>query len=189
METKICRICGEEKELTLFETDNRKKSKYTNRCRKCKHEMDDKASRAYRSLKRRSALLNIPMEVTPREIRQLFAMFDGRCAYCGKRPEKESQLHLEHICALSEFGRNTLANLLPACNSCNLSKGNKPIVSHFLDHRDKFSDENMALVVDYMALLSGTKKEDVVGEMADDYALYLLKQGRMKLGKEATSNG
>ncbi|WP_374103983.1 HNH endonuclease [Bacillus sp. ISL-18] len=103
-------------------------------------------------------------------------MFDGCCSYCGKRPKKESLLHLEHIVALSEGGRNTLANLLPACVSCNLSKSNKPIVTHFLNNREKFPDVHFRLVIDYMSVLSGSTKEDVVKELTDDHVMYELKQ-------------
>ncbi|MFD0827099.1 HNH endonuclease [Neobacillus sp. M.A.Huq-85] len=186
MEMRICRICGIEKELTLMEIDSRHKSKYTNRCRQCKHDSDDKASRAYRSLKGRSSKLGIPMEVTAKEIRLLFGMFDGKCAYCSKRPEKEHNLHLEHICALSEGGRNTLANLLPACARCNISKSNKPIVTYFFDKREKFPDTNLSMVVDYMSLLQGVSKEEVLSELTDEHVAYELKQERLSISKEAS---
>jgi 5-methylcytosine-specific restriction endonuclease McrA len=184
-ETRQCGICNEVKPLEKFEIDSRKKDKRTNRCYDCKYEQDDKASRAFRSLKSRSLKLGIPMEVTAKEIRLLFEMFQGTCAYCGKRPEKEHQLHLEHIVALSEGGRNTLANLLPADAGCNISKSNKPLVTHFLNNRERFPDGNLAQVIDYMALLQGVSKEDVAKEMTDDHVAYLLKQARQVIEKEA----
>lgn len=186
MEKKKCRLCGQTKRIDLFELDSRTKNKYTNRCKSCKHKLDDKSAQAHRRLKRRSAKLGIPMEVTPGEIRLLFSVFDGCCSYCSKRPEKARNLHLEHIVPLSENGRNTLENLLPACIHCNTKKGVKPIATHFMDNREKFPDENMSLVIDYIALLSGCKKEDVAGELADEHALYMLKQARKAIGKDAT---
>jgi 5-methylcytosine-specific restriction endonuclease McrA len=185
-EKKTCRICGMVKNITEMEIDSRKKSIYMNRCRECKHSNDDKAARSYRSLKRRAKAANVPMEVTAREIRLLFNMFDGACAYCNKRPESSRHLHLEHICAMSEGGRNTLANLIPACATCNISKKSKPIVSFFFDNREKFPDSNFVTVVDYMALLGGEKKEDVVKKIADDHALYQLRQLQTELEREAT---
>lgn len=178
METKKCRICGQRKKIHLFEIDSRIKTNYSNRCKRCKNKLDDKASRAYRRLRAKSAKLKIPvpMEVTTSEIRLLFNVFDGCCAYCSKRPEKAKNLHLEHICSLAEGGRNTLQNLIPACINCNSKKGTKPIATHFLENRDRFPDENMALVVDYIALLSGSKKEDVVAEMTDDHISFVKKQ-------------
>ncbi|MEH7237308.1 HNH endonuclease [Bacillus sp. JJ1562] len=183
METKICRICGLEKELSLFEIDSRVKNKITNRCRECKHELDDKASRAFRRLRRRSADLNIPMEVSVREIRLIFQMFDGRCAYCNKRPEQPKHLHLEHIQPLSEGGRNTLANLIPACIHDNASKGTKPIVTYFLENRDKFPDENFALVISYISLLTNSKKEDVVADLTNEHVGFELRQAFEGIGK------
>ena len=185
METKKCRICGQSKQIHLFEVDSRTKTKHTNRCKSCKHKIDDKAARSYRRLRLRANKLGIPIEVTPREIRLLFNVFDGCCAYCSKRPEKAKNLHLEHIVALSEGGRNTLQNLIPACNICNSKKGTKPIATHFIENREKFPDENMAQVIDYISFLSGNKKEEVAAEFADDHTLYLLKQARPALEKEA----
>jgi 5-methylcytosine-specific restriction endonuclease McrA len=172
--------------MDLFEVDSRTKNKYTNRCKLCKHKLDDKASKAYRRLRLRSAKLGILMEVTPGEIRLLFRVFDGCCAYCSKRPEKARNLHLEHICSLAEGGRNTLQNLIPACLHCNSRKGVKPIATHFIENREKFPDENMTMVIDYIALLTGSKKEEVAGEMADEHVLYMLKQARQAIGKEVT---
>ncbi|PFP30180.1 hypothetical protein COJ96_06835 [Bacillus sp. AFS073361] len=114
------------------------------------------------------------MEVTTKEIRLLLNVFEGCCAYCSKRPEKARNLHLDHIVPLSENGRNTLANLIPACNRCNSSKGTKPVATHFLDK--KVPEENMALVIEYLALLSGSKKEDIASEMTDDHISYVKKQ-------------
>lgn len=169
-----CRICKQYKREDLFEGDSRCKDRKTNRCKACKNTLEDKASRAYRRLRLRSNKLGISMEVTASEIRLLLNVFDGCCAYCSKRPEKARNLHLDHLVAISEGGRNTLANLIPACNSCNSKKGTKPVVTHFL--ANKVPDENMALVIDYIALLSGSKKEVVASEMTDDHIAYLRKQ-------------
>jgi 5-methylcytosine-specific restriction endonuclease McrA len=169
-----CRICKQSKREDLFEIDSRYKDKYTSRCKSCKSGLDDKASRAYRRLRLRSQKLGIPMEVTTKEIRLLLDVFDGRCSYCSKRPEKSKNLHLDHLVPISEGGRNTLANLIPACIRCNSSKGTKPVVTHFLTK--KVPDENMALVIDYISLLTGSRKEDVASEMADDHIAYLRKQ-------------
>lgn len=173
-EKRRCRICKQYKHVDLFEIDSRKKDKYTSRCRACKNDLDDKASRTYRRLRLKSNKLGIPMEVTTKEIRLLLNVFDGCCAYCSKRPEKAKNLHLDHLVPLSEGGRNTLANLIPACIRCNSSKGTKPVVTHFLTK--KVPDENMALVIDYVSLLSGSKKEVVASEMTDDHIAYLRKQ-------------
>ena len=46
---------------------------------------------------------------------------DWRCAYCGQRP---TVLVQDHVIPLSRGGRHAIANILPACRSCNASKYN-----------------------------------------------------------------
>lgn len=48
-----------------------------------------------------------------------------RCAYCGIRPERLTQ---DHVIPLSRGGRHAPANCVPACKSCNYSKGGKLLV-------------------------------------------------------------
>jgi 5-methylcytosine-specific restriction endonuclease McrA len=45
-----------------------------------------------------------------------------RCAYCDGRAS-----HLDHVVPLSRGGTDTEANIVPACASCNLSKGAKTL--------------------------------------------------------------
>jgi 5-methylcytosine-specific restriction endonuclease McrA len=181
-ETRQCRICNEIKPIEYMEVDSRRKDKRQNRCQECKNRSHDKAARAYHHLRHRSSL---PVEVTAAEIRLLFEMFDGKCAYCGQRPEKERDLTLDHIVPISENGRNSMANLIPVCAFENKSKSNKPLVTHFFNNRDKFPDENMSLVIEYMALLSGSSKEAVAAELTDELISYELKQSRLAIEKEA----
>lgn len=59
-------------------------------------------------------------DVTPDELRELWARFGGRCAYCDA-PATE----LDHVVPLSKSGDNTAQNLVPACFECNRSKAAK----------------------------------------------------------------
>lgn len=56
-----------------------------------------------------------------------------RCAYCGCKPRKLTQ---DHVVPVSKGGQHTASNIVPACQSCNSSKGARmPRVSyqqHFL---------------------------------------------------------
>lgn len=47
--------------------------------------------------------------------------FNNKCAYCGK----EELLQQDHFIPLSKDGEYTVNNIIPACKSCNTSKGNK----------------------------------------------------------------
>jgi 5-methylcytosine-specific restriction endonuclease McrA len=50
----------------------------------------------------------------------LLKIFGGHCAYCWELTEKLTQ---DHIVPLSRGGAHTLTNVVPACRSCNSSKG------------------------------------------------------------------
>ncbi len=80
---------------------------------------------------------------TKKQREALKAMFNGRCAYCGGDLDR---MHADHVqpCIritrdpwgrplsaeerrFSKPERNTVANMMPACVSCNLHKGNYSI--------------------------------------------------------------
>lgn len=70
---------------------------------------------------RRAALAGVQsFAVTARDVRRLFARFDGCCTYCHTRPSEP--LQLDHVVPLARGGRHSIGNLTPACRSCNSSK-------------------------------------------------------------------
>lgn len=64
----------------------------------------------------------------------------GGCAYCGT---SEGSMQRDCVLPLSRGGRYTIANVVPACRSCNASKGNEE-VTHWL--RRKHLDERAFLL-------------------------------------------
>jgi 5-methylcytosine-specific restriction endonuclease McrA len=64
----------------------------------------------------------------------------GGCAYCGVTGEP---LQRDCVLALSRGGRYTLANIAPACRSCNASKCNDEVTAWL---RRKRLDERAFLV-------------------------------------------
>ena len=65
--------------------------------------------------------------------------FDNKCCYCGK----ENPLAQEHFIPMSNDGEYTHNNILPACKSCNSSKGTKdfalwyPLFKHYNKKREQ----------------------------------------------------
>lgn len=55
--------------------------------------------------------------------RNLLDMFDGLCAYCRLRPAST----WDHIIPISRGGETVPGNIVPACASCNASKGNRNV--------------------------------------------------------------
>jgi 5-methylcytosine-specific restriction endonuclease McrA len=78
---------------------------------------------ARRRAQKAGALLN---DLTNAQWREIQAAYGYRCAYCGAKPKKLEQ---EHIQPLSKGGNHTVANVVPACAACNRRKGaGEPLV-------------------------------------------------------------
>lgn len=61
-------------------------------------------------------------DVTAAMLNERARVFGHVCAYCGGPHE-----HWDHVIPVSRGGKHCLANLRPACASCNLSKGKKTL--------------------------------------------------------------
>jgi hypothetical protein len=79
--------------------------------------------------KRRKALQrgNIVTHVSVSSIISRFNAFNNRCAYC----DSASKLQIEHVIPISANGSHDITNIVPACQSCNMSKGRKEMESWF----------------------------------------------------------
>ena len=58
------------------------------------------------------------------DVADVFAEFNHACAYCLRTDRK---LTVDHMEPVSKGGDNTRANIVPACLSCNSSKGDRSI--------------------------------------------------------------
>lgn len=56
----------------------------------------------------------------------------GCCAYCGS---VEGPLQRDCVLPISRGGRYTVSNVVPACRSCNASKGNQEVTTWLRRHR------------------------------------------------------
>jgi 5-methylcytosine-specific restriction endonuclease McrA len=61
-----------------------------------------------------------PGSFTKAEFAELVESVEGRCVYCWEQPEVLTQ---DHIVPLSRGGSDYITNIVPACRSCNASKG------------------------------------------------------------------
>lgn len=71
---------------------------------------------------------SLPSTFTGQDWRSALVYFHGCCAYCGNPPslfDTYTVLHEEHFIAQINGGGYTPDNILPACQSCNLSKGER----------------------------------------------------------------
>lgn len=60
---------------------------------------------------------------THQQWKETVIYFEGRCAYCGRTMKKGERLTRDHLEPVKEGGRTTQDNIVPACSSCNSSKG------------------------------------------------------------------
>ena len=68
-------------------------------------------------------------KITPKQFMARCAAFNFCCAYCNKPTEMETEL--EHVISRSKGGSHCLANIVPACRSCNRSKYNYEMESWY----------------------------------------------------------
>ena len=71
---------------------------------------------------RRAYRLGLPGHLTLEQWRAIKVAYKGKCAYCGKRTKR---LTIEHVIPISKGGGTLPDNIVPACYSCNSSKGNR----------------------------------------------------------------
>lgn len=61
-------------------------------------------------------------KLTKQERRAVYDKMGGHCAYCGCKL-RYSDMQVDHVVPLRKGGDDALANMLPACRSCNHYKG------------------------------------------------------------------
>jgi hypothetical protein len=73
--------------------------------------------------RRRARILGVGGSFTAKEFRELKEAHEYTCVYCGEL----KTLGPDHVLPLSRGGSNNIENILPACKSCNCTKGTKTL--------------------------------------------------------------
>ena len=76
---------------------------------------------AYPSVIRLRRYINLPYSKIVLSRRNIMKRDGNRCQYCGSK----SNLTIDHVVPRSRGGGDTWENLVTACDSCNLKKGNR----------------------------------------------------------------
>jgi 5-methylcytosine-specific restriction endonuclease McrA len=101
----------------------------TGRSRNCyKCEIELRTLGAVKGHPKRSGRPNSPRQITPDEWTRCSDYFDNACAYCGDGGAEPAR---DHVVAMARGGFLTVDNTLPACRSCNSSKGARPMVAWY----------------------------------------------------------
>lgn len=69
---------------------------------------------------------NLDRALSPAEIKEVFALTEGECLYCG-----DPATTIDHYIPLARGGKHEVSNLVPACRRCNCKKSTK-LPSEFL---------------------------------------------------------
>lgn len=75
---------------------------------------------------------------------EVLKFFNHECAYCGSREGLEQ----EHIVPVNKGGRYVIGNIVPACRSCNASKGSKNM-QEWYSKSEVFDQERLEKIMMY----------------------------------------
>jgi 5-methylcytosine-specific restriction endonuclease McrA len=106
------------------------KRRFRGRVRKGRVYCNDIACSILRRREARMVIARLKDSHTAQEWAALVELHDGTCVYCQESPATSK----DHIVPVSRGGSDGIDNLVPACLSCNSSKGNK-LLSEWLPQK------------------------------------------------------
>jgi len=111
-----------------------------------------------RATQRRNALKRkLPATLTVSEWEFIKESFGFTCCYCGKK----LPLVQEHYVAVANLGGYELGNIVPACQSCNSSKGAKLINDWYPTHKS-YSPERESKILSF---IEKTKEMNLINNL------------------------
>jgi len=136
--TRVCSFCGESKPLEEFAKnglDGEGTTRYRDDCKQCYNirRRENRTSKRHNDFiggqKRRG---EEDPDFSFQDWKLCVIYFGGECAYCGRTMRRGERLTHDHLEALSKGGRTTSDNIIPACSTCNSSKGNDDFKDWFM---------------------------------------------------------
>lgn len=153
-----CAFCGEVKPITDFPrngTDKKGRPEWRQDC-KCCYNIRRKENRTKKKhsdfiggQKRRG---EENPDFTHQEWKEALIFFGGECAYCGGTPRKGQRLTRDHLEPVSVGGRTIQSNIVPACQSCNSSKGAEDFKDWFMK-QPFFSQERLNRIFKWRTII------------------------------------
>ena len=156
---KVCTHCGETKLIEDFHKDGKDadgSTRYRDECRLCYNvkRKENRGSNKHAEFvghQRHRGERDIDYSYT--EWRETVIYFGGMCAYCGRTMRKGEYLTRDHLTAYSDGGKTEQGNIVPACTSCNCSKGNKDW-RDWLMAQSFFSQERMNKIFQWKQIVN-----------------------------------
>lgn len=108
------------------------------------------------------------------------------CQYCGAHPP-DVTLHVDHVIAIANGGRNDMDNLVTACADCNLGKSSVPlaVAPQSLEQKSAEIAEREAQLVGYQEIINMKRQriEDDAWRVVD-----VLYPGRSEINRNMLSS-
>lgn len=94
-----------------------------------------------------------PRQTMPKaQWEQVKAEFGGHCIFCGQTGTKENRgIVPDHLIPVTRFGELVVGNTVPACQTCNDSRGEKDWRPFLRERFPRDADAQIARVEDYLA--------------------------------------
>lgn len=155
---KRCSFCGEVKPISAFAkngVDSDGRARYRDDCKQCynirrrENATKKKHTDFVHGMKRRG---EVDVSYSHQEWKETVIFFGGECAYCGRTMHKGERLTRDHLEPVSEGGLTTQDNIVPACQSCNSSKGKLEWRSWFMK-QPFFSQERMNRIFKWRSII------------------------------------
>lgn len=155
---RICVFCGKQKPLVDFPRNGltpegdpayRYDCKTCYNIRRTENNNKKKHSDFIGGQKRRG---EVAPTYTHQEWKEALIFFGGECAYCGCTTRRGERLTKDHLLAMSAGGTTSQENIVPACSSCNSSKGAEDFRDWFMK-QSFFSQERLNRIFKWRTIM------------------------------------
>lgn len=130
-----CRECKKKKPAndTYFIRHNGTRSRFSTRCKVCEKKWRQTNGFRFRSQKvvhaarRRARILGLADNFSETDWNRCLDWWDNCCAYCGEPKDLFRRLFQDHVVPVVSGGAYVPDNIIPACQTCNTSKGKREL--------------------------------------------------------------
>lgn len=102
---------------------------------------------------RRARIKKLISDFTVEEWLNALEYFDNKCAYCRCEGSENESLQQEHVIPVSKGGDYTKNNIIPACKSCNSSKGGNDM-SVWFKKQSFYNESNYQNIISYLEMMN-----------------------------------
>lgn len=165
--TKVCTFCGTLLPISEFAKNGIAADgtqRYRDDCKTCYNirRRENATKKKHTSfvcgMKRRG---EVNVAYTHQQWKETVIFFKGQCAYCGRTMRNGERLTHDHLVPISDGGASTQHNIIPACSTCNSSKGASEWREWFMK-QSFFSQERMNKIFQWRSIMNA------IGDTRDD---------------------